>query len=145
MSQSAWVAISARCTASFSTPIHAIFLKAFKKDSPRPLARLHIEASKPVFFSLRCQQCAEPACVYACLTGALSRNPETGLVTTDEDRCIGCWTCVLACPYGSIRPDMVKHKSVKCDLCQGTETPACVLNCPNEALSYEDTDGALVK
>jgi carbon-monoxide dehydrogenase iron sulfur subunit len=113
-------------------------LKAFKKESAKPIPRLRIEARKPVFFSLRCQQCTEPSCVSACLTGALSRNPETGVVTTDEDSCIGCWTCILACPYGSIRQDTLKHKSVKCDLCQGTETPACVLNCPNEALTYEE-------
>ncbi|MDO9333266.1 MAG: 4Fe-4S dicluster domain-containing protein [Dehalococcoidales bacterium] len=113
-------------------------LKAFKKESPKPTPRLRIEVRKPVFFSLRCQQCTEPSCVSACLTGALSRNPETGVVTTDEDRCIGCWTCILACPYGSIRQDALKHKPVKCDLCQGAETPACVLNCPNEALTCEE-------
>jgi carbon-monoxide dehydrogenase iron sulfur subunit len=113
-------------------------LKAFNKESPKPTPRLRIEVRKPVFFSLLCQQCTEPSCVSACLTSALSRNPETGVVTTDEDSCIGCWTCILACPYGSIRQDTLKHKSVKCDLCQGAETPACVLNCPNEALTCEE-------
>ena len=119
-------------------------VKAFKKG-PRPVPRVRIETCKPVSFSLRCLQCAEPACVYACITGALSRDPNTGLVVTDEGRCIGCWTCVLACPFGAIRPDLLHHKSVKCDLCQGAETPACVLNCPNEALSYEETDGVATK
>jgi anaerobic carbon-monoxide dehydrogenase iron sulfur subunit len=120
--------------------------KAFKKESPKSIPRLRIEARKPVFFSLLCQHCTEPSCVSACLTGTLSRNPETGVVTTDEDRCIGCWTCILACPYGSIRQDTLKHKSVKCDLCQGDETPACVLNCPNEALTCEDVaDEVLVR
>jgi carbon-monoxide dehydrogenase iron sulfur subunit len=112
-------------------------IKTFKREGT-PIPRLRIEANKPVFFSLRCQQCEEPACVYACLTGALTRNPETGLVATDEDRCVGCWTCILACPYGAIHQDVIRHKSVKCDLCQGADTPACVANCPNEALTFEE-------
>jgi len=78
-------------------------LKAFKKESSKPIPRLRIEARKLVFFSLRCQHCTEPSCVSACLTDAIFRNPETSVVTTDEDRRIGCWTCILACPYGSIR------------------------------------------
>ncbi|MDP2919321.1 MAG: 4Fe-4S dicluster domain-containing protein [Dehalococcoidia bacterium] len=114
-------------------------IKAFKKESPRQLPRLRIEARNPVFFSLRCQHCTESHCIYACLTGALSRNTDTGAVIIDEEKCTGCWTCIITCPYGSIRPDTLRHKSVKCDLCQGAETPACVLHCPNEALVYEDT------
>jgi len=119
-------------------------IKAFKRADHAPVARVRVQAAKPLFFSLRCQHCDDPACVYACLTGALSRDPITGAVTADEERCIGCWTCVLACPYGTIRRDTIRHKSVKCDLCKGADAPACVLNCPNEALSYEEVTGEMV-
>lgn len=111
-------------------------LKAFKKESPRPLARVWIEEKKPLSFSVRCQHCDEPACVYACLTGALSRDPETGLVDVDTEKCIGCWTCILVCPSAAIRRNTEQKKIVKCDLCRGAEIPACVANCPNEALLY---------
>jgi len=58
---------------------------------------------------------------------------------------IGCWTCILACTYGSIRQDTLKCKSVKCDLFQGDEIPAGVLNCPNEALTCEEVTEVLAK
>lgn len=109
-----------------------------KNESPAPLARVHVEAKKPAFFSLRCQHCSEPTCVYSCLTGALSKDPVTGVVKIDEDKCIGCWTCILACPYGAISQDIASHKSIKCDMCEGEEVPACVANCPNEALVVVD-------
>ena len=118
-------------------------IKAFKRESPRPLPRLCVEERKPVSFSVHCQHCNEPPCVYACLTGALQRDPESGMVTVDEARCIGCWTCLLVCPLGAIRQDTRRDKALKCDFCQGEEIPACVANCPNEALVYmEVQDGS---
>lgn len=109
-------------------------VKAFNKESPRPLPRLRAEKKGEVSFSVPCQHCEEPACVYACLTGALSKDPVTGIVTVDEEKCMGCWTCMLVCPFGAIRQDAQRGKIVKCDFCIGRDTPACVANCPNEAL-----------
>ena len=60
-----------------------------------------------------------------------------GLVI-DQERCIGCGTCLLVCPLGALRLDVEQKKMVKCDLCQGEEIPACVANCPNEALVYAE-------
>lgn len=111
-------------------------IKAFKKESPRPLARLLVEVRNDLSFAVPCRHCAEPTCVYACLTGALHRDPESGIVTIDEGKCIGCWTCLLACPYGALRQDSEQSRAFKCDLCPGEEIPVCVANCPNEALVY---------
>ena len=111
-------------------------IKAFKRETPPPLARLRVEEKGVASFSLRCQQCDDAPCVQACLTGALSRDPDSGVVKVDEERCIGCWTCLLVCPLGAIRQDTEQKKALKCDLCQGEEMPACVANCPNEALVY---------
>jgi len=110
-------------------------LKAFKKEIP-PLPRVRVEEKSPVSLSVRCQHCNEPYCVYACLSGALTLDPETGIVSVDEERCIGCWTCMLACPFGAIRQDTSREQTVKCDLCPEADIPACVANCPNEALVY---------
>jgi carbon-monoxide dehydrogenase iron sulfur subunit len=110
-------------------------VKAFKKF-PRPLPRLHVEEKGVLSFSARCQHCDDAPCVQACLTGALSRDPISSLVKVDKERCIGCWTCLLVCPLGAIRPDTEEKKILKCDLCQGKDIPVCVANCPNEALVY---------
>ena len=110
-------------------------IKAFKRESPPPLPRLRVEENGVVSLSVRCQQCDEAPCVQACLTGALSRDA-TGVVVVDEERCIGCWTCLLVCPLAAIRQDTRQRQVIKCDLCQGEEIPVCVANCPNEALVY---------
>jgi carbon-monoxide dehydrogenase iron sulfur subunit len=113
-------------------------LKAVKKEFPPPSSRVRVERREPVFFPVRCQHCSEAPCVYACLTGALSRDPVSGAVNIDEEKCIGCWTCLLVCPLGAIRRDIMEARAVKCDLCQGEDVPVCVANCPNEALVYAE-------
>ncbi len=112
-------------------------VKAFKRGT-LPVARVRVETRSPVSFSVRCQHCREPHCVYACLTGALSRDADSGAVVVDDEKCVGCWTCLLTCPYGSIARDTARGKSVKCDLCPNAEAPVCVANCPNEALVFEE-------
>jgi len=110
-------------------------VKAFKRESLPP-ARLRVDERGVVSLSVRCQHCEDAPCVQACLTGALARDPESGMVKVDEERCIGCWTCLLVCPLAAIMPDIEQKKALKCDLCQGEEIPVCVANCPNEALVY---------
>ncbi|MDY7019613.1 MAG: 4Fe-4S dicluster domain-containing protein [Chloroflexota bacterium] len=115
-------------------------IKAFKRESPRPLPRVHVERKDEVCFAVQCRHCTEPWCVYACLTGAMHRDTVNGTVTVDESKCIGCWTCILACPYGALVRDKNRKVIAKCDLCPEHEVPICVANCPNEALllSIED-------
>jgi carbon-monoxide dehydrogenase iron sulfur subunit len=64
-------------------------IKASKRVSPRPLPKLWLEERGAVSFSVRCQQCDEAACFYACLTGAITRDGMTGVIKVDEERCIG--------------------------------------------------------
>ena len=111
-------------------------IKAFKRESPQPLARLSVEVQDRVSLSVQCRHCDEPPCVYACLTGALQKDPESGIVALDEERCIGCWTCILACPFSAIRQDTQRGRIAKCDFCPEHAVPICVANCPNEALVY---------
>lgn len=91
-----------------------------------------------------CGHCDNPACVAACPTGAHSKDEETGLVTVDADVCIGCGSCVEACPYNA--PQLVEKEGIvkKCDMCQGIqalgEEPACVALCPQRALKVGDID-----
>jgi len=109
-------------------------IKAFKKESPRPVARIRVDKNEDISFAVQCRHCAEPWCVYSCLTGAMSKDSVSGIVTVDVEKCVGCWTCLLVCPLGAIRQDTKRGKTLKCDLCQGEDIPVCVVNCPNEAL-----------
>jgi carbon-monoxide dehydrogenase iron sulfur subunit len=113
-------------------------VKAYKREGRSLLPSLLVEERRPVCFAVQCRHCADPVCVYACLTGALRRDSDRGVVTVDAEKCIGCWTCILACPFGAIRQDARQGRIVKCDLCAGRDMPACVANCPNEALVYVD-------
>jgi len=109
-------------------------IKAFKKEFPRPLPRVHVERNVEISFPVQCRQCTEPWCVYSCLTGAMHRDPISNEVIVDTEKCIGCWTCIVACPYATISRDTSSKTVIKCDLCPEQDIPVCVANCPNEAL-----------
>jgi len=111
-------------------------VKAHRKEVSPP-SRVKVQEQGPLSFAVQCRHCDDPACVYSCLSGAMSKDPLTGLVVHDPKRCIGCWTCVMVCPVGAIVPDVQAHKiGSKCDLCAELEIPVCVQNCPNRALVF---------
>ena len=56
---------------------------------------------KPIF----CRHCDEADCVAACMSSALIKDEETGLVLYDEEKCASCFMCVMNCAYGTIKPD----------------------------------------
>lgn len=114
-------------------------LKAFKFDQNRPISKIIVEENRPISFALQCRHCDDAKCTKACITGAMAKDPETGIVTNAEERCVGCWTCILACPHGAIQRDTKGRKvASKCDLCidMGGE-PNCVKHCPNRALQFQ--------
>ncbi len=114
-------------------------IKAFKEEAPRALARVLVEEEGPLSFAMQCRHCEDAPCIEACMVGAMHRDEETGAVLCDEDRCVGCWMCVMVCPFGAIQRNLVGNKvASKCDLCYGEEMPVCVANCPNEALTFVD-------
>ena len=113
-------------------------IKAHKKEEPKPVSRVHKEEEGPVSFAVQCRHCDDAPCITSCITGAMHRDEETGAVVRDEDKCVGCWTCVMVCPVGAVERD-TEGESIasKCNLCEGEEIPVCVENCPNEALEYK--------
>jgi anaerobic carbon-monoxide dehydrogenase iron sulfur subunit len=91
-------------------------------------------------FALRCQSCQHAACVAACDDGAMRRDPVTGVVSIDQDRCTGCWACIAVCPSGALLQNENTGKALKCDLCDAFDGPACVDACPTSALRFEEVD-----
>src|SRR5674476_1310808 len=99
-----------------------------------PRRRVVLASGSDGVEALRCEQCLEPLCAFACKSGALRRDPATGRVTLDDACCVACYMCMTVCPFG-IRPDPARDRVVRCDVCFGRATPACVEACPTGALS----------
>ena len=89
---------------------------------------------------MMCFQCEEAACMAVCKTKALVRDEETGVVKVEEDKCIGCRMCVMACPFGNIAFDRVAKVAIKCNHCDGE--PLCAEFCPTAAIEYVPADTA---
>ncbi len=95
------------------------------------------------FSVLRCNHCDNAPCVTICPTVALYRRPD-GIVDFDGDRCIGCKSCMQACPYDALYMDPSTQTAAKCHYCAhrvevGLE-PACVIVCPTQAIVPGDLD-----
>jgi len=95
------------------------------------------------FSVLRCNHCDDAPCVTICPTVALYRRPD-GVVDFDGERCIGCKSCMQACPYDALYIDPATQTAAKCNYCAhrlevGLE-PACVIVCPERAIIAGDLD-----
>ena len=114
------------------------------------------------FFPLACQHCSNPICEEVCPTGATKKDEETGIVTIDYETCIGCGTCMTACPY-DVRtlldnveyyidmecgeydaPPHIPNTVEKCTFCKNLidrgSIPACMDLCPGRARYWGDLD-----
>ena len=99
--------------------------------------RIHIEGNDKISYAVSCRHCTDPICVKSCIAGAISKSD--GVVAIDNERCVGCLTCVLVCPYGALAPDE-NGVMQKCELClkNSCGEPACVTGCPNKAIVFEN-------
>ncbi|MGE5576303.1 MAG: 4Fe-4S dicluster domain-containing protein, partial [Syntrophothermus sp.] len=75
--------------------------------------------------------------VDACMTGAMHFEPD-GRVVNDPDRCVGCWMCLMVCPFGAITTQQQPKLALKCDRCPDLSQPACVSACPTHALTFAE-------
>jgi len=121
------------------TCISACIVAHDGEDSRNRVVVSSDKKSSPIF----CRHCDLPECVYTCMTGAMSKNPDTGYVCYNKEVCASCYMCVMACPYGVLKPDRIEHQLImKCDMCQHLESgPYCVAKCPTNAIILEDVEG----
>lgn len=98
--------------------------------------RIHIEGNEKISYAVSCRHCTDPICVKSCIAGAITQTD--GIVKINKDKCVGCHTCILVCPYGSL--SLSENNVIqKCELCtQNGGTPACVKGCPNKAIVFEE-------
>jgi Fe-S-cluster-containing dehydrogenase component/formate-dependent nitrite reductase membrane component NrfD len=97
--------------------------------------------SRRYFLVNRCNHCDDAPCVAICPTKALFKRKD-GIVDFDSSRCIGCKSCMQACPYDALYIDPYSHTAAKCNYCaHRTEVgiePACVVVCPERAIIAGD-------
>jgi len=149
---------SIACKAEHATPRGMLWNRVLKYETGSyPHSRLH-------FLPMICMHCAEPECEKACPTRAITKRAD-GIVVVDNNRCMGCRYCILACPYASPRNldklssyyeghltpfekmGFTRHKAgtaEKCDFClerveRGME-PACVVSCVAGARFFGNLD-----
>lgn len=87
--------------------------------------------------SISCQNCQEPLCVAACMSGAMHKD-KSNKVVYDLEQCVGCWMCLMVCPYASITRNVFNKKANKCDFCPDRDDYACVISCPTRALTVKE-------
>ncbi len=106
-------------------------------ETPKPRFRLQLSIRKDKPHMTVCQNCAKPKCRDACEHGAITKY-EDGNVIIDTTKCVGCWECIGACPFGAITKDTELKFAFNCDDCKGFSTMACVAACKTDALVYTD-------
>ncbi len=103
-----------------------------------------------LFRKVQCMHCVEPACVSACMLGAMHKDAD-GAVVWNGDLCVGCRYCEIACPFNTPRFewDTPLPSLQKCQMCperraQGL-APACVEQCRRGALTYGSREEMLAE
>ena len=95
------------------------------------------------FGVMRCNHCEQAPCIEICPTGALFKR-DNGIVDFDNSRCIGCKSCMQACPYDALYIDPDANTAAKCNFCahrvEANLEPACVVVCPTQAIMTGDLD-----
>jgi Fe-S-cluster-containing dehydrogenase component len=119
-----------------------------KYDAPVALSaraknviKLYRDDSELSYMKAQCMHCVDPACVSACMIGALTKG-DKGIVSYNVDYCVGCRYCEIACPFNVPKFEWAKlsPQIVKCELCrhrlaEGKE-PACTEVCPRHAVIF---------
>ena len=102
-------------------------------------ARIRVIKTGSFSTAVPCRHCEDAPCANVCPSGAISRV--NGAVYVEQALCIGCKSCMLACPFGAMQVTMENERveAQKCDLCLHREAgPACVEACPTSALACID-------
>ena len=130
-------ACTVACKSEHDVPVgvNRTFVKQVEKGEYPNTTRL--------FSVTRCNQCTDAPCVEICPVECLHIRPD-GIVDFNEDRCIGCKSCMQACPYDALYIDPETHTAAKCNYCAhridiGLE-PACVNVCPEHAIISGDME-----
>jgi len=126
------------CVSTNKVPDYGWRTKILKRELPAALDQ------KWEFIPILCNQCNNPPCVRTCPTTATYKDKINGIVQMNNKKCIGCKSCIMACPYDARYYNEKKGAIDKCDFCfdarlsKGITTPACVEACPSDVRIFGD-------
>ena len=104
----------------------------------KKIAGIKILKSESAYVPVICRNCEDAPCVTACMSGCRQRNGK-GWVVTDYRRCVGCWMCIMSCPFGAIEREKGENIALKCEGCVDKDVPPCVAACESGILDNRDT------
>lgn len=111
-------------------------LVAALNEKPLSITRVKVQSSQTASFDLRrCRHCKKPLCVDACGNGAISKTGNKTII--DDEKCQGCFRCVLSCPFGALNIQKDRRIVLVCDHCEELGEPACVKACPTGVFTNE--------
>lgn len=126
------------CVKTNKVPDYGYRTTILEKVSPNAVG------NKREFIPVLCNQCNNPPCVRACPTKATYKDQKNGIVQMEDKRCLGCKSCVLACPYNARYFNEEKHAIDKCNFCfdtrltKGIKITACSEACPADVRVFGD-------
>lgn len=128
----------AACARTNNVPRYGYRTQILQQVDPEAIDR------RREFIPVLCNQCNNPACTRACPTGATYKDKQNGIVMVDKDKCIGCKTCMSACPFNARYYNEETKAVDKCNFCfdtritQGETTTACAAACPAKVRIFGD-------
>ena len=137
-----------RCIGCLSCEVACVQEKGLEKLGVRPMKVFRIEglSENPdaFFLPMNCFHCDPAPCVMACPTSAMRKRESDRIVYVEENFCIGCKACIIACPYGAISFNPATMKVEKCDYCykrvEKGLLPSCVSKCVTNCLYFVELE-----
>ena len=130
------------CNKTNEVPDYGYRTRILQRDVPDAIGM------KREFIPVLCNHCNNPPCVRACPTKATTKDKKNGIVMMHYEKCIGCKSCVLACPYDARYFNEEKHAIDKCNFCidtrlsKGMKLTACAEACPAGVRNFGDLSDA---
>jgi tetrathionate reductase subunit B len=126
------------CVSTNDVPEYGWRTLVLEREVPKAIGQ------KREFIPILCNHCNNPPCVRTCPTKATFKDQANGIVMMNDKKCIGCKSCMIACPYNARYFNEEKGAIDKCDFCfskwlsKGKKTTACADSCPADVRIFGD-------